>query len=386
MKLSVIIVNYNVRYYLSQCLDSVKRATQGIEAELIVVDNHSIDHSVSAIRRNHPEVTLIENMHNVGFARANNIGIRQSTGEYVLLLNPDTIVGEDTLNEVITFMDAHPDSGALGVRMLNADGTKAMESRRGIPSPRTSFGKMSGLGKHFPQKRQLGKYYMSYLPWDSEQEIEIVSGAFCLLRRKALNEIGLLDEQFFMYGEDIDLSYRLLKGGYHNWYHPATILHYKGESTQKSSFRYVHVFYQAMHIFFKKHYGQLNLFITLPIIIAIYFKALIALVSMLTQRMKKSLGFSVSASSTPPHYLFLKGSSESEDAIKKIIQRRGLDAFFVEQFPQQLPPHTIIVFDATSLAYKEMLTQLEKLSASDVRIGIYHHSMNVIITPSEIIS
>ena len=157
MKLSVIIVNYNVRYYLSQCLDSVKRATQGIEAELIVVDNHSIDHSVSAIRRNHPEVTLIENMHNVGFARANNIGIRQSTGEYVLLLNPDTIVGEDTLNEVITFMDAHPDSGALGVRMLNADGTKAMESRRGIPSPLTSFFKMSGLCKHFPQNRQLGK-------------------------------------------------------------------------------------------------------------------------------------------------------------------------------------------------------------------------------------
>lgn len=218
---------------------------------MFVVDNHSRDGSVDYLTDRFPSVNIISSNHNLGFARANNIAIRQCSGDYVLLLNPDTIVGENALDEVVAFMDAHPKAGGVGVCMLKVDGTPAMESRRGFPTPLTAFYKMSGLCARFPKSRRFGHYYMGYLPWSSAERIEVISGAFCMVRHEALDKIGLLDEDFFMYGEDIDLSYRLLKGGYENWYVPARILHYKGESTHKSSFAYVHVFYDAMFIFFR---------------------------------------------------------------------------------------------------------------------------------------
>ncbi len=213
----------------------------------------------------------------MGFARANNLAIRQSQAEYVLLLNPDTVVYENTLRESVTFLDSHPEAGGVGVRMLTREGEAAPESRRAIPTPWVAFLKMIGFSK---------RYYMSHLPWDKPGRIEVISGAYCMLRRKALDQIGLLDEDFFMYGEDIDLSYRLLKGGWQNWYLPLDIIHYKGESTQKSSFRYVHVFYQAMLIFFRKHYGHLSFLLSLPIQAAIYFRAFMALMKMLGDRMR----------------------------------------------------------------------------------------------------
>ena len=291
MKLSVVIVNYNVSYYLLQCVDSLSHALRGTDSEVIVVDNHSRDNSVTLLRQYHPEVRIVENLHNLGFAKANNIAIRQSRGEYVLLLNPDTIVSESVVKGVISFLDSHPEAGSAGVRMLNADGTVAPESRRGVPTPMTAFYKLSGLCGMFPNSRRFGRYYLGHLPWDSPQQIEVVSGAFCMLRTSILKKVGLLDEDYFMYGEDIDLSYRILKSGATNWYVPETILHYKGESTHKSSFRYVHVFYQAMHIFFRKHFSHLGLFISIPIKTAIIVKASSALLLMLTERMRMSLGF-----------------------------------------------------------------------------------------------
>ena len=256
MKLSVVIVNYNVRLYAEQCIRSVLRASGGMDAEVWLVDNASTDGSVDYLRPLFPEVHFIANKDNHGFSYANNQAIRQSSGEYVLLLNPDTIVGEDVLRGCVDFLDSHPSVGATGVRMLNADGSFALESRRGIPTPFTSFCKMSGLCSLFPGNRVLGRYYMQYLDPDVEAPIEIISGAFNMLRRKALDQIGLLDETFFMYGEDIDLSYRMLEAGWQNYYLPLNILHYKGESTVKSSYRYVHNFYNAMLIFFNKHYGR----------------------------------------------------------------------------------------------------------------------------------
>ena len=288
MNLSVIIVNYNVKHYLCQCLESLRRALKDIDAEVIVVDNHSRDESIPYVRELFPEVVYVESNHNLGFARANNVAIKQCKGDYVLLLNPDTIVGEQTIKKVLEWMDSHPDAGASGVKMLKSDGDKAMESRRGLPTPMTAFYKMTGLCSRFPKHKKMGHYYMGYLPWDQPAEIEVVSGAFCMLRKEALDKVGLLDEDFFMYGEDIDLSYRLIKGGYHNWYLPETILHYKGESTQKSSFRYVHVFYEAMLIFFRKHYGGASLWLTLPIKTAIYLKATLALIQMQTQKARKN--------------------------------------------------------------------------------------------------
>ena len=284
-KLTIIIVSFNVREYLDQCLQSVKKALQGIDGEIIVVDNQSEDDTVEYVRAHHPEVQVIESGGNVGFARANNLGIRQSDSEYVLLLNPDTVVGLHTLTDVLEFMDSHEMVGAAGVQMLNADGTKAMESRRGRPTPIVSFYKMCGLADLFPRSRTFARYYMSWLSWYEPAEIDVVSGAFFFVRRKALDEVGLLDEDFFMYGEDIDLSYRLLKGGWQNWYLPQDIIHFKGESTQKSSFRYVHVFYQAMLIFFRKHYSHLSIFYTLPIKMAIYFRAAIALTDIVRKKL-----------------------------------------------------------------------------------------------------
>lgn len=276
MKLSVVIVSYNVRSYLEQCLQSVQRALEGIEGEVFVVDNHSSDDSVEVVKRDYAWVKLMENKENLGFARANNIAIRQAQGEYVLLLNPDTIVEEGTLRNVLTFMEAHPKAGGAGVMMRNEDGSLAPESRRALPTPWVSCLKMIGFDK---------RYYMSHLPWEEPGKIEVISGAFCFLRRKALDEVGLLDEDFFMYGEDIDLSYRLLKGGWENWYLPYGITHYKGRSTQKTDYRYVHIFYQAMLIFLRKHYGHLSVFYTIPIKLAIYFRAAIALTDILRKKL-----------------------------------------------------------------------------------------------------
>ena len=276
MKLSVVIVSYNVRSYLEQCLQSVQRALEGIEGEVFVVDNHSTDDSVEVVKRDYAWVKLMENQENQGFARANNRAIRQAQGEYVLLLNPDTIVEESTLRNVLAFMEAHPKAGGAGVMMRNEDGSLAPESRRALPPPWVSCLKMIGFDK---------RYYMSHLPWEEPGRIEVISGAFCFLRRKALDEVGLLDEDFFMYGEDIDLSYRLLKGGWENWYLPYAITHYKGRSTQKTDYRYVHIFYQAMLIFLRKHYGHLSVFYTIPIKLAIYFRAAIALTDILRKKL-----------------------------------------------------------------------------------------------------
>ena len=412
LKLSVIIVNYNVKYYLDQCISSVLRAFEVMKktsssdssvneevAEIIVVDNHSADGSVDYLEKRYPQmlypmVRFVRSAHNLGFARANNIAIRQSRGEYVLLLNPDTIVGEDALKASVDFMDAHEDAGSVGVRMLGAQGRRAMESRRGLPTPMVSFFKMLGFCNRWPHHRLFGKYYMGYLPWDEPCQIEVVSGAYCMLRRKALDEVGLLDEDFFMYGEDIDLSYRVLKGGYHNYYLPVDILHYKGESTQKSSFRYVHVFYEAMLIFFRKHYSGMTFLLSLPIKTAIYAKALMALVGMLSERMRKSLGFFAPSAEGAQHYVFV-GSQEMQDACRDIARRLGLDAEFHDSEVQEDKSEAIwsekndnvLVLDADSMSYADMLKRMNRLSDMNVNVtlGTYSKEIGKIITDREIL-
>ena len=401
LKLSVIIVNYNVKYYLDQCIRSVLRAFEEMNtpAEIIVVDNHSADGSVDYLEQRYPQklfpmVRFVRSAHNLGFARANNIAIRQSRGEYVLLLNPDTIVGEEALKASVDFMDVHEDAGAVGVRMLGAQGRRAMESRRGLPTPMVSFFKMLGFCNRWPHHRLFGKYYMGYLPWDEPCQIEVVSGAYCMLRRKALDEVGLLDEDFFMYGEDIDLSYRVLKGGYHNYYLPVDILHYKGESTQKSSFRYVHVFYEAMLIFFRKHYSGMTFLLSLPIKTAIYAKALMALVGMLSDRMRKSLGFFAPSAEGAQHYVFV-GSLEMQDACRDIARRLGLDAEFHDSEVQEDKSEAtwsekndnVLVLDADSMSYADMLKRMSRLSDMNVNVtlGTYCKEIGKIITDREIL-
>ena len=281
MKLSIVIVNYNVEHFLEQCLYAVRKALKNVDGEVFVVDNDSVDGSLRMLREKFPEVILIDNKQNVGFSKANNQAIRISKGEYVLLLNPDTVVEDDTFEKVIAFMDKHPDAGGLGVKMVDGKGKFLPESKRGLPTPLTAFYKIFGFSSLFPTSKRFSRYHMGFLDKDQVHEIEVLAGAFMLMRREALNKTGLLDEAFFMYGEDIDLSYRITLAGYKNYYFPETrIIHYKGESTKKSSVNYVFVFYNAMIIFARKHFSQkrANTF-TFLINIAIYFRASLAILS-----------------------------------------------------------------------------------------------------------
>lgn len=286
MKLSVIIVNYNVEHFLEQCLLSLRKATRNVSAEIIVVDNNSVDGSVNMVRDKFPEVSIIANKDNPGFSKANNQGIQLAKGEYILLLNPDTVVEETTLEKCVAFMDRTPDAGGLGVKMLDGKGNFLPESKRGLPTPVVAFYKIFGLSRLFPRSKRFNRYHLGYLDDNKTHEIEVLSGAYMFLRKAALDKTGLLDEDFFMYGEDIDLSYRLIKAGYKNYYFPETrIIHYKGESTKKGSVNYVFVFYNAMIIFAKKHFSQKNAqTFSLLINIAIYLRAFVAIMNRVVRK------------------------------------------------------------------------------------------------------
>jgi GT2 family glycosyltransferase len=280
MDLSVIIVNYNVKYFLEQCLHSVQRAMAGLETEVFVVDNNSVDGSCAMVEDKFPRVKLIRNEENLGFATANNQAIRKSAGRHILLLNPDTVIEEDTLSKCVRYMDEHPGAGGLGVKMIDGKGDFLPESKRALPTPAVAFYKIFGLSRLFPRSRVFGRYHLGYMDRDHIHSVEILPGAFMMLRGSALDKVGLLDERFFMYGEDIDLSYRLLNAGYQNIYYPeTTIIHYKGESTKKGSLNYVVTFYNAMRIFAQKHFSRkMARSYSLVINLAIYFRALLAII------------------------------------------------------------------------------------------------------------
>jgi GT2 family glycosyltransferase len=285
-KLSVVIVNYNVKYFLEQALRSVEKAIVGLDTEVWVVDNNSVDGSVAMVRDKFPWVKVIANEENVGFSRANNQAMRESNSEYLLLLNPDTVLQEDSLVNCVQYMDAHSDVGALGVRMIDGKGKFLPESKRGLPTPRVALYKMCGLSGLFPKSKVFGRYHLKYLSEHETHEVDVLSGAFMMMRGSALDHVGLLDEDYFMYGEDIDLSYRIVLGGYKNVYFSGTtIIHYKGESTKRKSANYVKVFYNAMVLFARKHYsssmaGWFSFFIQL----AIYLRAGVAFFARLAEQ------------------------------------------------------------------------------------------------------
>lgn len=288
MVLTVVIVNYNVKYFLEQCLRSVFSATKGIDSEVFVVDNCSSDGSVEWIKNQFPEVILIENQVNVGFSKANNQAIRLAKGEWVLLLNPDTIVPENCFDEILRYCQGQTKLGGLGVKMLDGSGVYLPESKRGLPTPEVAVYKMTGLAKLFPKHLRFGAYYHGNLSEQKPQKVEVLAGAFMWLRKSVLDEIGLLDETYFMYGEDIDLSHRIRLAGYENHYFPLTpIIHYKGESTRKESYGYVKAFYGAMIIFAKRYFSRGQAFFLSTILYpAIIAKAIWAYLS---HRIQKSL-------------------------------------------------------------------------------------------------
>lgn len=280
LQLSVIIVNYNVKYFLEQCLHSVEKACANIAAEIIVTDNNSTDGSREYLEKDFPSVNFIWNSSNTGFAKANNQALEKAKGDFILFLNPDTILSEDSIEKCLQFFSANKNAGAIGIHMIDGAGNFLKESKRAFPSPTTSLYKLSGLTRLFPHSETFARYHLGHLPERENHEVDVLAGAFMMMPKKVLDEIGNFDERFFMYGEDVDLSYRIQKAGYKNYYFAeSTIIHFKGESTKRGSLNYVRLFYKAMNLFVKKHYsgskaGLFIFLIQIAIMIRAFFSAL----------------------------------------------------------------------------------------------------------------
>ncbi len=391
MKLSVVIVNYNVKYFLELCLCSLYRAIDQLPAEVFVVDNASTDGSLEYLIPRFPKVNFIANKENVGFARANNQAIALSQSEYVLLLNPDTVVGENVITDCLHFMDSHPATGGAGVKMITGDGSFLPESKRGFPAPMTSLYKFTGLSRLFPKSHHFGKYHLRYLNENECHSVDVLAGAFMLLRKASLNKCGLLDEDFFMYGEDIDLSYRITKAGYENHYLPYPIIHYKGESTKKDSFKYVRVFYEAMAIFFRKHYPHYSTLFACIIKMGIYFRALIAILN----RIPKQLYFLVKGNNGASDLCFLVlGSERMIHEVKRICQNNGIGSshrYFVADEQSRPEGHmeihssekkfTHIVYDSDVYSYENIIRLISSSPQKRVELGLYSVSTGVLVTP-----
>jgi len=281
MDLTIVIVNYNVCYLLRQCLKSVSKASIGIDCEIYVVDNNSSDASCSMISEEFPEVRLISNTFNAGYSYANNQALRLARGKYVLLLNPDTIIDNDSLYKCLRFMESHADAGAMGVKMVNGDGEYLPESKRSFPSMSSAFFKSFGFSYLFPVSRIFNRYYLMSVGTEETSKTEVISGAFMLIRKEVLSVIGLLDEDFFMYGEDIDLSYRIVEAGFSNYYFPEVeITHFKGCSTPRDNYYDLIHFYKAMRTYVRKRYSEGKFrYSYLLLISGIYLREILALIN-----------------------------------------------------------------------------------------------------------
>lgn len=419
MKLSIVIVNYNVKYYLEQCLCSVYKAVDNLQAEVLVVDNASTDGSEAYLTGRFPQLTYIQNKTNVGFARANNQAIRQATGEYVLLLNPDTLLPEDMLERAVRFMDDHPRAGAAGAKMLTADGSFLPESKRGYPTLVATFGKLTGLGRLFPHSKGLGGYYCNGLDPDAVHQVEVLAGAFMLLRASALEKTGLLDEDFFMYGEDIDLSCRMVEAGYENYYLPYPMLHYKGESTSKNTYRHVRVFCGAMDIFFCKHgrrYGAVGrMLVRAGIRLQMYIRLSMLFLKLTLLSLKYALSSPKHASfplkhtappagskgtirrkhSQSPRFLVF-GEEAAIRSLRALFRRNGLTGrhhFVVSNETSSADGHggmftslegfTHVVYDCRAFSFSAIIRLLSLHRQTGLRLGIYNPESRVLVTPEE---
>lgn len=310
MQLSVIILNYNVRYFLEQCVLSVQDALSSIESEIIVIDNNSSDDSCEIIRSRFPNIKLIQNSENLGFPKGNNIGVSQAKGDYICILNPDTVVAEDTFTKVLVFAKEQHDLGIVGVNLIDGAGKFLPESKRGIPTPWVAFTKIAGLYKIFPNSKYCNKYYAQHLQENQTGKVEILVGAFMVMKRDLYNEIGGFDEDCFMYSDDIDLSYMVLKNGKTNYYFSeTTVIHYKGESTIKDE-KYMKRFQDAMNFFYKKHFKVSFLF-SLFMKIGIVFFSII-----------KMIQGNATVKTTPKEYFLYSSNDNLAEKLRLTLQNK----------------------------------------------------------------
>jgi len=367
LRLSIIIVNYNVKYFLEQCLCSVTKACTGIDAEIVVIDNNSSDGSKDLLSQKFPEVRYIWNKENIGFSKANNLALKQCSGEYILFLNPDTILPEDCLTQCLSFFQSQENTGALGIRMIDGAGNFLKESKRGFPSPATSLYKLAGLSKLFPHSKTFARYYLGNLTEYETQEVDVLAGAFMLVPKKILDEVGSFDESFFMYGEDIDLSYRIQKAGYKNYYFAdSTIVHFKGESTKKGSLNYVRMFHRAMILFIQKHYKNAGLF-SLLMRIGIVCNALLSWIYSLSLKIVAAL-----RSNKPKQTLIvadgvelnlLLGLMQKAGLNKKIVGRINNDADELNELKTILKKKAAneIIFCADTISFKTTIDIMQQI-------------------------
>ena len=367
MDLSVIIVNYNVQYFLEQCILSVQAASENLKVEIIVVDNNSTDASWSFLQKKYPEVILIQNKENVGFSKANNQGVEIATGEYVLILNPDTVVAEDTFTKILDFANSKQNLGALGVKLIDGSGKFLPESKRGIPTPQVAFNKLFGISS-----KSNGKYYATHLGVNETGIVDILVGAFMLLKRSVYNEVNGFDEAYFMYGEDIDLSYKILKKGYQNYYYSNTqVIHYKGESTQKDV-NHLNYFHNAMKIFYKKHF-KLNRVYDFIMSFGIEFWFLLKYFSVLKLEQSIKVSFKV---------LYL----DEDELVKKYLENRHLivNEDLIGNFTQikiliQKRSIDTIVFDNAIISNKQIIAHFQELKNEHVIFKIRPRTTNFLI-------
>ena len=363
MQLSVIILNYNVRYFLELCIVSVQNAIKNIDAEIIVVDNNSLDGSCNMMKQRFPHVKLIENNENLGFPKGNNIGVAIAKGEYICILNPDTVVAEDTFSQVLAFAQKQNDLGIVGVKLIDGTGNFLPESKRGTPTPFVAFTKITGLYKIFPN--MFGKYYAQHLSENKSGKVEILVGAFMLLKRDLYNKIGGFDENCFMYSDDIDLSYMALKKGKSNYYfHGTSVIHYKGESTIKDGI-YMKRNQEAMNFFFKKHF-RASFFFTFFMKIGIVF---FSIVKMVQGKPKPKLD--------PDNYILVSNDEilreKLEKRIKKPIKFQNLAQTFAENIASE------IIFDQNQLDFKTIIQAFETHKNSGFTFKIIPKSSDFMI-------
>lgn len=343
MQLSIIILNYNVRYFLELCILSVQNAIQNLDAEIIVVDNNSQDDSCAMMKQRFSNIKLIENKENLGFPKGNNIGVAQATGEYICILNPDTVVGEDTFTKVLAFATKQQNLGIVGVKLIDGTGNFLPESKRGIPTPFVAFTKITGLYKIFP--KTFGQYYAQHLSENESGKVEILVGAFMLMQRELYNEMGGFDEKCFMYSDDIDLSYMALQKGKSNYYfHETSVIHYKGESTVKDG-TYMKRFREAMNFFYKKHFRVSFLFSVFMEMGIVFF----SFVKMFQGKPKPKL--------SPEKYILVSDNEVLREKLEKqfgqTVEIRKVMPSFSEN------TRTEILFDANYLNFKDIIKMLE---------------------------
>lgn len=360
MQLSVIILNYNVRYFLEQCVLSVQKALEGIDGEIIVIDNASSDDSCEMMKAKFPHIKLIENQDNLGFPKGNNIGVAQAKGEYICILNPDTVVAEDTFFKILNSQLPTRNSqlGIIGCKLIDGAGNFLPESKRGVPTPWVAFTKIFGLYKI---SNYFGKYYAQHLSENESGKVDILVGAFMVMKRKLYLEVGGFDENCFMYSDDIDLSYLVLKAGKSNYYfHETSVIHYKGESTVRDG-TYMKRFREAMQFFYKKHFKKSWFFDVMMQVGSFVF-------SLLKKNQQKN-----EVKTIDEYVVFSKGNLEVN------LSKKATYLSDFNQFENQSQKNLEIIFDTTTFSFAEIITFMQLNKSKNLSFKNYISSSNYLI-------